>query len=162
MIKTNSRVFQVTPDDDSSDMVEIRERSLTLVQTTSLLLGACLPGDIARVAESLIDHMFHLCPGIQHSRIRRARHPRFPLVVQYLGNGWWSDNHLDCRWNHSVHLAYPLEVLYGSSSDSVSVVRAPLKWEIVQLMQTHFDVNRDIADVAYTLCGGSRVAWTAA
>jgi len=42
MIKTNSRVFQVTPDDNSSDLVEIRERSLTLVQATSLLLGACL------------------------------------------------------------------------------------------------------------------------
>ena len=39
MIKTDSRVFQVTGDDESSEVVEIRERSLTLVQTTSLLLG---------------------------------------------------------------------------------------------------------------------------
>jgi hypothetical protein len=42
LIKTDSRVFQVTPDDNSSDLVEIRERSLTLVQTTSLLLGKLL------------------------------------------------------------------------------------------------------------------------
>ena len=39
LIKTDSRVFQVTGDDESSEVVEIRERSLTLVQTTSLLLG---------------------------------------------------------------------------------------------------------------------------
>jgi hypothetical protein len=42
MVKTDSRVFQVTKvssDDESSEMVEIRERSLTLVQATSLLLG---------------------------------------------------------------------------------------------------------------------------
>jgi hypothetical protein len=39
LIKTDSRTIQVTPDDGSSELVQIRERSLTLVQTTSLLLG---------------------------------------------------------------------------------------------------------------------------
>jgi hypothetical protein len=46
MVKTDSRVFQVTKvtgDDESSEMVEIRERSLTLVQATSLLLGKETP-----------------------------------------------------------------------------------------------------------------------
>lgn len=49
MIKTDSRVFQVTPDDESSEVVEIRERSLTLVQTTSLLLGEAALVSVFRI-----------------------------------------------------------------------------------------------------------------
>jgi hypothetical protein len=56
MVKTDSRVFQVTKvtgDDESSEMVEIRERSLTLVQATSLLLGKETPSQNSSIRSRL-------------------------------------------------------------------------------------------------------------
>ncbi|KAG7575423.1 hypothetical protein FFLO_00242 [Filobasidium floriforme] len=113
MVKTDSRVFQVTKvtgDDESSEMVEIRERSLTLVQATSLLL-------------------------VEY------------VVLAILAFPW----------------SYSILGMAGGIITTMIVAACTLYTSLIlwRYCMRHPHI-RDIADVAYELCGKSRIAWTAA
>lgn len=110
LVKTDSRTYKLTGDDESSEVVQIHERSLTLVQTTSLLL-------VEYVVLAIL---------------------AFP----------WSYKILGLVGGIITTLLIGLSTLYTSH----------VLWRYcMQNPQV-----RDIADVAYYLCGKSRIAWLAA
>lgn len=120
LVKTASRTYEITGDDESSELVQIREKSLTLSQATGLLLSEHSDYLVVRgfTCPWLLTFCAHLLVFIPStSRVYRPCHSRISLVVSSFGNGWWCDCDIYHWAFRVIYVPYALAVLHVSSSD---------------------------------------------